>query len=379
MCIRDRWYTAATGGTGSATAPTPSTATPGVTSYWVSQSTTGTPSCEGPRAKIDVTITALPLAPTVSNVTYCQGSTAAALSATGTNLLWYTAATGGTGSATAPTPSTATPGVTSYWVSQSTTGTPSCEGPRAKIDVTITALPLAPTVSNVTYCQGSTAAALSATGTNLLWYTAATGGTGSATAPTPSTATPGVTSYWVSQSTTGTPSCEGPRAKIDVTITALPLAPTVSNVTYCQGSTAAALSATGTNLLWYTAATGGTGSATAPTPSTATPGVTSYWVSQSTTGTPSCEGPRAKIDVTITALPLAPTVSDVTYCQGSTAAALSATDTNLLSYTAATGGTGSATAPTPSTATPGVTSYWVSQSTTGTPSYECPRAKIDVT
>jgi len=360
------WYTAATGGTGSATAPTPSTATVGSTTYYVSQ-TTGT--CESPRAAIVVNVTAGTPAPTVTSpVTYCQNGTAVPLTATGTNLLWYTAATGGVGSATAPTPSTTTIGSTTYYVSQ----TLSCgEGPRAAIVVNVTAPPAAPTVvSPVTYCQGATAVPLTATGSNLLWYTAATGGVGSATAPTPSTTAAGSTIYYVSQ----TVGCESPRAAITVTVNATPAAPTVvSPVTYCQGATAVPLTATGTNLLWYTAATGGTGSAIAPTPSTATAGSTIYYVSQ-TAGT--CEGPRASITVTVNPTPAAPTVSSpVTYCQGATAVPLTATGTNLLWYTAATGGVGSATAPTPSTATAGSTTYYVSQ-TTGT--CEGPRAAISV-
>jgi hypothetical protein len=48
------WYTAATGGTGSATAPTPSTATLGSTSYWVSS--TNANGCESPRSEIVVTV-----------------------------------------------------------------------------------------------------------------------------------------------------------------------------------------------------------------------------------------------------------------------------------------------------------------------------------
>jgi len=249
---------------------------------------------------VQVTVNPLPVAPTVSTpVEYCQNATASALTATGTSLLWYTAATGGTGSSIAPTPSTATVGNTSYWVSQ--TNGSSCEGPRAEIVVTINSLPAAPTVSTpVEYCQNATASALTATGTSLLWYTAATGGTGSSTAPTPSTATVGSTSYWVSQ--TNGSSCEGPRAEIVVTINSLPAAPIVSTpVNYCQNATASALTATGTGLLWYTAATGGTGSSTAPTPSTATVGSTSYWVSQ--TNGSSCEGPRAEIVVIINARP----------------------------------------------------------------------------
>ncbi|MFC4261809.1 gliding motility-associated C-terminal domain-containing protein [Ferruginibacter yonginensis] len=361
------WYTTATGGTGSATAPTPSTATAGSTTYYVSQTVSG---CESPRAAIVVNVTATPAAPTVTSpVTYCQNDVAVPLTATGTNLLWYTAATGGTGSATAPTPSTATIGSTTYYVSQTVA---TCESPRAAIVVNVTAPPAAPTVTTpVTYCQGATAVALTATGTNLLWYTTATGGTGSATAPTPSTTTPGSTTYYVSQ-TAGT--CESPRASITVTINPTPAAPTVTTpVTYCQNATAVPLTATGTNLLWYTTATGGTGSATAPTPSTATAGSTTYYVSQ-TTGT--CEGPRAAIVVNITATPAAPTVTTpVTYCQNDVAVALTATGTNLLWYTVATGGTGSATAPTPSTATIGNTNYYVSQTINGC---EGPRALINV-
>jgi hypothetical protein len=360
------WYAAATGGTGSATAPTPSTVTVGSTTYYVSQ----TLGCESPRAAIVVNVTATPAAPAVTTpVTYCQNAVAVPLTATGTSLKWYTVATGGTALAGAPTPVTTTAGTTTYYVSQ-TTGT--CEGPRAAIVVNVTAATTAPTVTTpVIYCQGATATALTATGTGLLWYAAATGGAGSATAPVPSTATAGSITYYVSQTT----ACgEGPRAAIVVTVNALPAAPTVSSpVALCQGSTAAALTATGTGLLWYTTATGGTGSATAIVPSTTTVGSTTYYVSQ-TTGT--CEGPRAAIVVNVTPTPAAPVVTTpVTYCQGATAVALTATGTNLKWYTTATGGTALAGAPTPVTTTVGSTIYYVSQ-TTGT--CEGPRAAITV-
>jgi Alpha amylase, catalytic domain/Ig-like domain CHU_C associated/Fibronectin type III domain/Carbohydrate-binding module 48 (Isoamylase N-terminal domain) len=309
-------------------------------------------------------------APTgTTTITYCQNATATPLTATGTSLLWYTTATGGTSSTTAPTPSTASVGSTIYYVSQTLN---SCEGPRTAITVTIVAATPAPTVTTpVTYCRNAIATLLSATGTSLLWYTTATGGTGSTTAPTPSTTTVGNTIYYVSQ----TLSCgEGPRAAITVTINAIPNAPTVTTpIAYCQNTTATVLAATGTNLLWYTAATGGTGSTTAPTASTTTVGTVTYYVSQTTTG---CEGPRAAIVVNTNITPAAPSASSpVTYCQNATATALNATGTNLLWYTAATGGTSSTTAPTPSTTTEGSTNYYVSQ-TAGI--CEGPRANIIV-
>jgi gliding motility-associated-like protein len=366
------WYTAPSGGTGSATAPTPNTAIAATTTYYVTQTSNG---CESLRVPVVVNVFANPATPIViSPVIYCQNTTATVLTASGTGLTWYTVPTGGTALPGAPTPSTTTVGNTTYYV-QANNGT--CFSTRASITVTVNETPAAPTViSPVTYCQLATPTALTAVGTNLLWYTTSTGGTGSTTAPTPSTTTVGTTNYYVT-STIGT--CESlTRSLIAVVINETPLIPTViTPVNYCQNVLANPLTASvnvGT-LLWYTTATGGTGSATAPTPSTATAGSVTYYVS-GILGT--CEGPRTAIVVTVTATPALPTViSPVTYCTNVTPTALTATGTSLLWYTTLTGGTGSTTAPTPSTATAGTTPYYVSQSTTGVVC-EGPRALINV-
>lgn len=60
--------------------------------------------------------------------------------------------------------------------------------------------------------------------------------------------------------------------------------PTVSNISYIVNQTATPLTATGTDLLWYTNASGGIGSTNAPTPETNTVGSNSYWVSQTLNG-----------------------------------------------------------------------------------------------
>ena len=362
------WYTTATGGTGSSTAPAPSTANVGNTSYYVSQTVGG---CEGPRTEIVVTVSGLPSAPTATTtINYCLGDAATALNATGSNLLWFTTATGGTGTSTAPTPATTSVGSTIYYVSQTANG---CESPRTAITVNVTATPTAPTATSpINYCQNATATPLIATGSNLLWYANATGGTGSSTAPIPSTATVGSVSYYVSQ----TQSCgESPRTEIVVVTNAIPSAPAVTaNYSYCQNVAATVLTATGSNLLWYTSASGGQSSATPPTPLTNTAGSTNYYVSQTVNG---CESPRAMITVSVNAAPSAPNVtSTISYCQNATATPLIATGSNLLWYANATGGTGSATAPTPSTANLGNTNYYVSQTANGC---ESPRAMITVT
>ena len=369
---------------GGATASSITVSLASTTTYLVTV-TDGSSGCAGSGSGT-VTVNAATAAPGVTTpVLYCLGTTASPLSATGTSLLWYTTATGGTGSTTAPTPSTATAGNFTYYVSQTvTTNGVACEGARAAIVVTVNAATAAPGVTTpVVYCLGTTASPLSATGTSLLWYTAASGGTGSTTAPTPSTATAGNTTYYVSQIVTNNGvACEGARAAIVVTVNAATAAPGVTTpVVYCLGTTASPLSATGTSLLWYTAASGGTGSTSAPTPSIATAGNTTYYVSQTvTTNGVACEGARAAIVVTVNAATAAPGVAPVVYCLGATTSPLSATGTSLLWYTAATGVTGTATAPTPSTATAGNTTYYVSQTvTTNGVACEGARAAIVVT
>lgn len=95
--------------------------------------------------------------------------------------------------------------------------------------------------------------------------------------------------------------CASPQVSVTVEVTTLPAAPAVTTpVNYCINTAAVALTATpapGNSLRWYTTATGGTGSATAPVPSTAVAGVTAYYVSQVTAL--GCEGSRAMIEVVV--------------------------------------------------------------------------------
>ena len=403
--------------------------------YYVTN-TTGI--CESAPVTVTVTVSGCGAsAPIVSSpVKYCIGSTATALTATGSTLLWYSAATGGTGSSVAPTPSTAIVGTTTYYVSQTTT----CESPRAPIDVTVYAKPTVSISSNVTeVCSDGTVSLTlvpatggtltgspavsglafipsSATvGLNTITYSYIDANSCSNTAstgitvyqkslpttnqtvtlmlgdPSPTlTATGSGTIKWynssnvlqqtgtsypigINTSTAGTYTyyvtntnniCESNTVLVTVTVSGCAAtAPTVTSpVEYCQGETATALTASGSNLKWYTVATGGTGSATAPIPSTNISGTTTYYVSQTTT----CESSRTAILVTVKVKPTAPTVtSPVTYCIGATSTVLTASGSSLLWYTAAVGGIGSVSAPTPSTAIAGTTNNYVSQTING--------------
>lgn len=158
----------------------------------------------------------------------------------------------------------------------------------------------------VRYCENETAAALTAgvaAGAKLNWYLDTAAGTpSSGTAPTPSTTFPAgsaadfdTTSFWVSQ--TNLAGCETPKSKIDVIITRKPAPPVVTpTITYCLGDTVKPLTATGSLLKWYDAATAGTRYASTPTPDNSKAGITTYYVSQTVNG---CESDRAAIAVEI--------------------------------------------------------------------------------
>lgn len=93
--------------------------------------------------------------------------------------------------------------------------------------------------------------------------------------------------------------------------------PTTSNLSYCINANAGVLSATaltGKSLLWYgTNATGGTSTTTSPLPITSVPGDFTFYVSQKDLIS-NCESDRAKIVVTVHALPTKPTVTlDASY------------------------------------------------------------------
>lgn len=253
--------------------------------------------CGGDVIRKQVVVNPISPDPAVTSpISYCQNAASGPLTATGQGLKWYD----GQGNLLpgAPTPSTGTVGTFTYYVTQTLPN--HCESNKVSIAVTIKPKPLAPQTTPLSLCLNQATGPLTAIGTGLLWYDANTGGVGSPTAPTPSTATVGPTTYYVSQTVNG---CEGPRASLTVTVNNLPVAPVVtSSVRYCQNAIARALTATGSSLLWYTVPTGGPGTATAPVPSTATPGTTTYYVSQST----GCgESQRVPIDVVVTTPPAA--------------------------------------------------------------------------
>lgn len=114
-----------------------------------------------------------------------------------------------------------------------------------------------------------------------------------------STSIPGT--YPVTYSLSATACQTASSGNATITINTAPNPPTSTPVvSYCIGDTPVSLSATGSNLVWYTTATGGSGSPTAPTPTTTSSGSTIYYVSQSSGG---CESPRTPISVIVSPKP----------------------------------------------------------------------------
>jgi gliding motility-associated-like protein len=224
---------------------------------------------------ISINTPAAPVATTSVNL--CQGVTASALTATalaGHTLQWYTVASGGTASTTAPTPSTVNTGTITFYVSQKN-NTTICESPRTAITVTINpslAITAQPLATAQTYCINGTPIDLSVTatgsGTTYQWYsntTASTTGATLITGATAATYTPDTTTvsalyyYCVVTGTCGS-ATSGFSGKI--TVNALSVGGTVSAAasSICSGTTTT-LSLTGHTgtIQWQQSADGTTG------------------------------------------------------------------------------------------------------------------------
>ncbi|MBA3829246.1 MAG: gliding motility-associated C-terminal domain-containing protein [Taibaiella sp.] len=260
--------------------------------------------------------TPAPPVPTPTQVIYCQYQPTVALTATGSNLLWYAApsiptSTAG-GSTTAPVPNDSTAGFKVWYVTQTLNG---CQSLYATDTVIVKTKPQPPfsVDSNYIYCQGDAATILGVVGVNTLWYPTPTGGVGSSIPPKPSTNSAGVFTYYATQTVNG---CESDRFRITVTVKVKPAPPAVNPVIYCQGATAIPLSAGGANLLWFTTSGGGVGSPVAPTPITSYADTFYYYVSQTVNG---CQSDRAKLPVIINYTPNALIVASQPFvCQHDT-------------------------------------------------------------
>src|SRR5678810_807948 len=173
----------------------------------------------------------------------------------------------------------------SYYVSQTVSG---CESARTPVTVSLssTAAPTAHSPQSFCAIANITVANLTATGSNLQWYSAASGGAALSGATALTTAT-----YYVSQTVSG---CESARTPVTVSLSSTAAPTANSPQSFCANTnpTVANLTATGSNLQWYSAASGGAALSGATALTTAT-----YYVSQTVSG---CESARIFNDTATT-------------------------------------------------------------------------------
>jgi len=201
---------------------------------------------------------------------------------TGSNIKWYTAASGGTLLA-----STTLLTQGSYWASQTDNG---CESP-TRLEVSAIPNPTTPPTSsaNQGFCNSATVANLNATGNGLLWYTAATGSSALA-----STASLASGTYYVSQTSGG---CESTRTSVSVTITSVPAPTGAASQSLSSLLTLGDIVVTGTNIVWYASASNAAAGTSSLSP-TQLLANTTYYATQTVGGCTS----STSLAVTITTL-----------------------------------------------------------------------------
>lgn len=243
--------------------------------------------------------------PTVTaSVTYCQNASASALSATassGNSLRWYTQATGGTFTTTAPTPSTLAAGTFNFYVSQ--VNAAGDESMRALITITVNALPATPTITAggpTSFCTGGSVVLTSSAATGNVWST--TGTSSSITVATSG-------SYTVT--VTDANNCSSTSAATVVNVSNAPL-PTINATATqaCSGDSVVVTSSAADSYLWSNNAT--TQSITVLNTET---------VSVTTTNANACNGVGTSAPITIT------------FTQTPTAAGSFTTSGNIVTFT----------------------------------------------
>jgi hypothetical protein len=295
--------------------------------YFASQTVNG---CTSMRTTVQVSLITPPPAPTgPSTQTFCASANPiiSSLTASGTTIKWYDAPTGGNELVFFHALQN---GVT-YYASQSTG---SCEGTeRLAVNVVLTD-PAPPSgASPQTFCGNPSPKIqdIVVSGAGIEWFQQETGGTS-----LPGSYFIGNATYYAQQTIDGCSSTS--RLAVQTIINDTPLAEAEYNQTFCSASnpTVGDLVATGQNLLWYAAAIGG-----APL-NLSTPLVngTFYFAEQTINGCPSTGRASVLAEVTSTVPP--PTASTPQqFCSATnpTLADISVNGSNILWYSASTGGT----------------------------------------
>jgi hypothetical protein len=277
-----QWYTAANGGSPLAG----TTSLINGSTYYASQTVAGCESANRFAVNVVINSTATPTG--TATQSFCNSPQISDLTATGTAIQWYTAASGGS-------PLTGTTSIVNgltYYASQTVAGCESVNRLAVNVVINSTATPTG--TATQTFCNSAQISDLSATGTAIQWYAAPSGGSPLAG----TTSLVNGSTYYASQTVAGCESANRFAVNVVVNSTATPTG--AATQSFCNSAQISDLTATGTAIQWYAAASGG--SPLAGTTSLVN-GLT-YYASQTVSGCESAN--RFAVNAVIS------TVSDIT-------------------------------------------------------------------
>ncbi|OXB16831.1 Ig-like domain-containing protein, partial [Flavobacterium tructae] len=327
------WYTALTGGT---IIPSTTALTTGIYYAAVIDPVSGCESTERLPITINVTDPGTPTLVTAGTQNFCLANapTFASVQFNQANIVWYTALTGGTviASTTALTSGT-------YYavIKDPVTNCESAVRLAVTINVANPGTPTLVTAGTQTFCtvNAPTFASVQFNQANIVWYTALTGGT---VIPSTTALTSGTYYAVIKDPVSG---CES-AVRLTVNVNVIdPGTPTTAAATqvFCSGNnpTVANIQVNGSNIVWYTTATGGT--VVAGT----TPLVNGDYYAAIKDPVSGCESSvRLKVTVTI-GISKDPTTTAATqnFCSTSapTFASIQVNESNVAWFSSATGGT----------------------------------------
>ena len=248
------WYGVPTGGTilGSG----PSFTTPSIsssTTYYV-EAVNG--SCISARSAVLATINNSPTITSTIPTTICSGETftISATASAGT-LAWYNLPTGGIVQGTGTSFSLSNWTTTTTFYVQATDG--SCQSARIPVSVTVNQRPTNTSITPGTRCGiGTVTLAAAFSSGTISWFTNSSGGTAIATGGTFTTPIISAsTTYYVEAENNGCISSS--RTAITATVTSISPPTGNQNQTFCASETVGLLAVSGSNVVWYDAASGG--------------------------------------------------------------------------------------------------------------------------
>ncbi|MBL0258119.1 MAG: CotH kinase family protein [Bacteroidetes bacterium] len=324
------WFTGPSGGSSIFTGSAYTTPVISTTTTYYAEAGSGCQSLT--RTAVQAIITALPSAPTASNVSRCGPGTVTLTASSPEQVYWYSAASGGTLLVT--NSSYTTPSISSTTTYYAEAGNTCRSATRTAAQAIITPLPNPPSASDVSRC-GTGTVTLTATSTETIyWYSAASGGTLLATAS--SYTTPSIsstTTYYVETGNT----CRSNRIAVDAVVTTPPAAPGASNVSRCGPGTVSLTASSPEQISWFTASSGGSVLFVGATFTTPFISSTTTYYAEAGSGCQSLT--RTAVQAIVSALPAAPTASNVSRCGPGTVTLTASSPEQVYWYSAASGGT----------------------------------------